>query len=146
MDLVDAQRDVFLPHFAHPHGNPAHRPSSIFEDDGDRDIYWTTIRVAALDLPRIYEHGVGHGSYSLFDGVGKQVLGPRYYSGGGVLALADLRGVEHARQCARRRRPADDGFERCGALSLICLVSAVLRQSSPYCSHLPLPAGSWRDD
>ena len=104
------------------------------------------VRVAALDLPRIDQHRVGHGSDGLFDRVGQQLLGPRDYSRGGVLALADLRRVEHARQCARRRRPADGGFERCGALSLICLVSAVLRQNCANCSHLPLPAGSWRDN
>ena len=55
-----------------------------------------------------------------------------------------FRRVEHACQGDRRRRPADDGFERC-ALSLICLIGALLRQSGANRSHLPAARSSWRE-
>ena len=146
MDLIDTQRDVLLPYLAHRHRDAAHGPSSIFEHYSYRDVYGTAVWVAALYFSRIDQHGVGHGSNGLFHSVWQELFCPRYDSGGGVLPLSNFRGVEHACQGDRRRRPADDGFERCDALSLISLISAFLRQSGPYCSHLPLQRSSWRDN
>ena len=100
-----------------------------------------TARIAALTCARIDPSRRWRARHrdlcTGLDGVREQVLGPRYYSRGGVLPLSNFRGVEHACQGDRRRRPTGDGFERCGALSLISLISAFLRQSGPYCSHLP---------
>ena len=62
MDFINAQRDIFLSYLRHGHRDAAHRPSSVFEHDGDGHVHGRTIRVAALNFSRIYEDRVGHGS------------------------------------------------------------------------------------